>query len=91
MAALAIAVVIMEDLLIMAAAVLVIMEEAPATVTVTETAQLLEVIFSSVVVIGIFSGDTRIAGIDIIVAGRDIFVVMEVDTEVIGVIIEHDA
>lgn len=75
----------------MAAAVLVIMEEAPATVTVTETAQLLEVIFSSVVVIGIFSGDTRIAGIDIIVAGRDIFVVMEVDTEVIGVIIEHDA
>lgn len=91
MAALAIAVVIMEDLLIMAAAVLVIMEEAPATVTVTETAQLLEVIFSSVAVIGIFSGDTRIAGIDIIVAGRDIFVVMEVDTEVIGVIIEHDA
>ncbi|HNO74844.1 MAG TPA: hypothetical protein PKG49_04365 [Nitrosomonas mobilis] len=81
----------MEDLLIMAAAVLVIMEEAPATVTVTETAQLLEVIFSSVVVIGIFSGDTRIAGIDIMVAGRDIFVVMEVDTEVIGVIIEHDA
>lgn len=75
----------------MAAAVLVIMEEAPATVTVTETAQLLEVIFSSVAVIGIFSGDTRIAGIDIIVAGRDIFVVMEVDTEVIGVIIEHDA
>ncbi len=75
----------------MAAAVLVIMEEAPATVTVTETAQLLEVIFSSVVVIGIFSGDTRIAGIDIMVAGRDIFVVMEVDTEVIGVIIEHDA
>lgn len=75
----------------MAAAVLVIMEEAPATVTVTETAQLLEVIFSSVVVIGIFSGDTRIAGIDTMVAGRDIFVVMEVDTEVIGVIIEHDA
>jgi len=90
MAALAIAVVIMEDLLIMAA-VLVIMEEAPATVTVTETAQLLEVIFSSVAVIGIFSGDTRIAGIDTMVAGRDIFVVMEVDTEVIGVIIEHDA
>lgn len=73
------------------AAALVIMEEAPATVTVTETAQLLEVIFSSVVVIGIFSGDTRIAGIDIMVADRDIFVVMEVDTEVIGVIIEHDA
>lgn len=80
MAALAIAVVIMEGLLIMAAAVLVITEEAPATVTVTETAQLLEVIFSSVV-IGIFSEGTRIAVMEV---GTEV-------TEVIGVTIEHDA
>lgn len=72
----------------MAAAVLVITEEAPATVT--DIAPLLEAISFSVV-IGIFSGGTHIAGIGIIGAGRDIFVVTEVDTEVIEVTIEHDA
>jgi len=70
-----------------------VITEIQATVTITGIARSSEAISFSAI-LGISSGGIRIADMGtltegIIVAGRDIFVAMEVDTEVIADTIEH--